>query len=598
MLVHKADASKPLRSLLAPLLLLPLVGGSMIACQSYDKPSDGDTGQPADLVLLGGRIVTMNAKQPEVEALASRDGVLVAVGGRAEVEALIGEGTEVVDLGGQLAIPGFVEGHAHFLGVGDQKIQLPLAEAMSWQDIVAMVLDAAETAPAGSWIRGRGWHQDKWSDQPARVVDGFPTHDELSAAAPDHPVLLTHASGHAVLVNAKALELAGIDGETPDPPGGDIVRDVSGRATGLLNETAEGLVQAVRGETDAAEIERMIELASQECQENGITSFQDAGQGFDEIAALREASSAGKVGTRLWVMLGASNEELAQRLPDFDLEADLEAATPDAAAAPQVVVGGIKRYMDGALGSRGALLLEPYSDDRDTSGLRLTEIESLRETAELAVEHGLQLCVHAIGDRANREVLDLFADTFAAHPEKSDLRWRIEHAQHLDPADLPRFAELGVVASVQSVHCTSDGPWVPDRLGSRRAEEGAYMWRDLIDSGARVINGTDAPVEDIDPIANFASAVTRRVASGEVFFPDQVMTRPEALRSMTLDAAWGAFQSDRVGSLEVGKLADVVVLDKDILTVPDEEIETARVMLTVLGGRIVHRGGGEAAAGG
>ncbi|MEO1370480.1 MAG: amidohydrolase family protein, partial [Acidobacteriota bacterium] len=244
---------------------------------------------------------------------------------------------------------------------------------------------------------------------------------------------------------------------------------------------------------------------------------------------------------------------------------------------------------DGALGSRGAWLLEPYSDDPDTKGLQLMPTEAIRETGELAMEYDLQLCVHAIGDMANREVLDLYEELFAAHPEKKDRRWRIEHVQHVDPTDLGRFADLGVVASVQSVHCTSDGPWVPERLGVERSESGAYMWRDLIDSGAVVVNGTDAPVEDLDPIANFDAAVTRRMANGEAFYPEQAMTRMEALRAMTLDAAWSVFQADEIGSLEVGKLADAVVLDRDILEVPDGEIRDAKVAMTVLGGEIVYR---------
>ncbi|MEM8993301.1 MAG: amidohydrolase [Acidobacteriota bacterium] len=555
---------------------------AMSGCQDAGAPSS--PGDVVDLALLGGRVVTLGDDRPEVEALAAKDGRIVAVGSRAEIEAMVGEATEVVELDGRLVIPGFVEAHAHFLGVGDKKMQLPLQEATTWTDIVAMVEKAATETPPGVWIRGRGWHQDKWSAQPERVVDGFPTHDDLSRVAPDHPVLLTHASGHAVLVNAKALELAGIDGDTPNPQGGDIVRDAGGEATGLLNETAEALVQDARlagAASGAGEMQRIIDLASAECREKGITAFHDAGSTFDEIDALRAAAANGELGTRLWMMLGGSNEELAEGLPGLE--------RGELTERPGVVVGGIKRYMDGALGSRGAWLLEPYSDDPDTKGLQLMPTEAIRETGELAMEYDLQLCVHAIGDMANREVLDLFEELFAAHPEKTDRRWRIEHAQHVDPTDLGRFADLGVVASVQSVHCTSDGPWVPERLGAERSESGAYMWRDLIDSGAVVVNGTDAPVEDLDPIANFDAAVTRRMANGEAFYPEQAMTRMEALRAMTIDAAWSVFQADEIGSLEVGKMADAVVLDRDILEIPDGEIGDAKVMMTVLGGEIVYR---------
>lgn len=544
-----------------------------------------ESGDLADLVIWGGKIVTVDDTVPEAEALAVKGDRIVAVGTKADVEAMVGESTEVVDLAGRLAIPGFVEAHAHYVSLGDAKIQLPLGSATSWAEIVDMVKKAADESEPGQWIRGRGWHQDKWSDAPARLVDEFPTHDELSAAAPDNPVLLTHASGHALLANAKAMEAAGIDASTADPPGGDIVRDASGAASGLFNETAQGLIHAARGggegDVPADELRRMIQLAGDECRSKGVTSFHDAGSPFPVIDALGAAADAGELGTRLWVMAEGSNDDLAANLAAYK--------TTDR-GNHHLAVGGIKRYMDGALGSRGALLLAPYDDDPDTVGLQLSEIEDLRRTAELAKEHGYQLAVHAIGDKANRQVLDLFAETLTAEDgTRPDHRWRVEHAQHLDPADIPRFAELGVIASMQTVHCTSDGPWVPERLGDERSEAGAYVWQTLLESGALVINGTDAPVEDVDPLANYYAAVTRRLKNGDTFYGDQSMTREQALRSMTLDAAHGAFQEDKVGSLATGKLADVVVLSKDILTVPDEELPDARVDMTILGGEIVYR---------
>lgn len=576
-------------------VLLSALAVLLAGCVS--DPSTESLSEPADLVLWNGKIVTLSEDAGdeglgEVEALAARDGRVVAAGPRSEIEALVGEETEVVDLEGRLALPGFVEAHAHFLGLGAALLQLDLRGAESWQAVVQQVADAAETTPEGQWITGRGWHQEKWQMPPERTVRGFPVHDRLSAAVPDHPVVLTHASGHAILANARAMELAGIGDDTPDPPGGEILRDDSGRATGVFNESAEGLIQnareagGVEGDSQRrAELRRRIETASRECLAKGITTFHDAGTGFDEIAVLQEAAQDGTLGLRLWMMAAASTDELAEKLPDFAGEAHAISVE----GGQRLIVGGIKRYMDGALGSRGAWLLEPYSDAPGETGLAQTEAEELREVAEVAVENGVQLCVHAIGDRANRVVLDVYEETFAAHPEAEDLRWRVEHAQHLHPDDVPRFAELGVVASMQPVHCTSDGPWVPQRLGEERSENGAYVWRDLLDSGAVIASGTDAPVEDVDPVANFHAAVTREMPDGEAFHPEQALTREEALRSMTVDAAWSAFQEDDLGSLAPGKLADVVVLSRDLLRVPEEEIRDAEVDLTILGGEIVHR---------
>lgn len=565
------------------LIVIGLMVFSLTACDPETSPRGGADGaaQSADLVLLGGKIVTVDDAGREVQALAARGGKIVALGTTEEIRAHIGDGTEVLDLEGRLAVPGFIEGHGHFLSLGDARIQLDLTTAGNWQQVVAQVAAAAAEAQPGEWIRGRGWHQDKWDAAPEPAVEGFPIHDSLSAVSPDNPVLLTHASGHALFANAKAMELAGVDDSTADPPGGDILRDAAGKATGLFRENAETLIHRARsadGEIPDEELRKMAKLASDECLAKGVTSFQDAGSSFEEIEFLRGLDAEGGLGVRLWMMIRDSNEALAEKL-----------ATAKTAAADNghFAVGGIKVSIDGALGARGAWLLEPYSDSPGSTGLNLVPLDVTRKTAELAIEHGVQLCIHAIGDRGNREVLDLYAQTFAAHPDKTDLRWRIEHAQHLHPDDIPRFAELGVIASMQSVHCTSDGPWVPDRLGEKRSEEGAYVWQKLMQSGALVMNGTDVPVEDVDPIANFHSAVTRLMKNGEAFYPDEKMSRSEALKSYTLNAAYGAFEEKIKGSLEVGKLADVVVLSKDILTIPEDEIGSAEVLYTIVGGEVV-----------
>ena len=536
--------------------------------------------EPVDLVLLGGRIVTLDEDRPEAEALAARDGRIVAVGAADEVRRLIGDATEVVEMPeGALAVPGLVEGHGHFLSLGRSLQELDLRDATSWDEVVGRVAEAVATTPEGAWIVGRGWHQEKWQSPPDDVVGGMPTHRLLSQAAPDNPVLLTHASGHAAIANRRAMELAGIGALTADPAGGEIVRGARGEPTGLLRETAEELV----GELAATTVEdetfaRTVRLASAECLRHGVTSFQDAGTSVRDVERLRRLGAPEQLGVRVWIMLSGEDGVLAGSLPTLDR----------GAAAAFVQVGGIKRWVDGALGSHGAWLLEPYSDMPSTSGLNIVSADELRSTAELALEHDLQLCSHAIGDRANRVTLDVYEEALARSERGGELRWRVEHAQHLHPADIPRFEELGVVAAMQPVHCTSDGPWVVARLGEERAEGGAYVWRDLLDSGAVIAAGTDVPVEPIDPMATFHAAITRQMDGGEAFYPSQSMTREEALRAMTLDAAWAAFQEDVKGSLEVGKLADVTVLDRDILEVPAEEIRDTRVLATIVGGRVAY----------
>jgi len=533
--------------------------------------------QDADLVLRSGKIVTVDSENSEAQALAARDGVIIAVGSNAEISPYVGSATRVIDLDGALAIPGFIEGHAHFMGIGAAEMQLKLGIASNWDEIVEDVKNAVEESESGVWIRGRGWHQEKWDEVPEGAVDGVPTHHSLSAVSPDNPVVLRHASGHASFVNQKAMELSGIDASTEDPDGGTIVKDVEGNPTGMLRETAQRLVRAPRDWVESVE-RRKVELASRECLSKGITSFQDAGSSFRTIDLFKTMAEEGNLDLRLWVMISESNDERETMLPHYKIIN---------AGDQRLTVRAIKRAIDGALGSHGAWLLEPYSDMPESTGLNTTSPEVISKTAELAIEHDFQLCVHAIGDRGNRETLDIFAAAFQANPNRHDLRWRVEHAQHIHPEDIPRFGALGVVASMQGIHCTSDGPWVVPRLGEKRAREGAYPWRTLLETGAVVTNGTDAPVEDVDPIESFYATVTRRMkANGELFYPEQAMTREEALYSYTLAPAYAAFEEHVKGSLEVGKLADVTVLSKDITTVPEEEILQAEVLYTIVGGQV------------
>jgi hypothetical protein len=548
--------------------------------------------QPADLVLRNGKIVTLEQSAPEVEGLAARGGRIVAVGSNKVVDALVGPSTRVINLNQRLAIPGFIEGHGHFTEVGASKMMLDLSGAKNWDDVVAMVAAAAREAKPGTWILGSGFHQAKWDRVPEPNVRGFPVHASLSRVSPRNPVWLTHASRHAGFANAEALRQAGIDKNTSDPAGGEILRDAHGDPTGLLNERAQALIEHVldtyrarRSAAEAqAELRQQIKLADRESLSKGITTFEDAGSPFATVDLFRKMAEHGELGLRLWVMLRAPQAELPGKLRRYYMLG---------VGGDHLTVRAIKEYMDGALGSRGAWLLAPYSDlptdAPNRTGINVEQLPYIRKTAELAIDNGFQLCTHAIGDRANREVLNLYQAVFREHPDKKDLRWRIEHAQHLDPADIPRFGQLGVIAAMQGIHCTSDGPFVIARLGRERAEAGAYVWQKLMKSGAVVGNGTDTPVEDVDPIQGYYASVSRRLKDGTVFFPDQRMSRMEALRSYTVNNAYAAFEEGSKGSLKVGKLADVTVLSGDILTMPESEIPSAKVDYTIVGGKVLYQ---------
>ncbi len=542
----------------------------------------------ADLVLRKGKIVTLDDAAPQVQAIAITHGKIVAVGTDAQIAAQIQPSTRVIDLGGKLAIPGFIEGHGHFTGVGQMKMNLNLRDAKSWDQIVAMVAAAAREAKPGEWIVGRGWHQEKWDVKPTPNVNGFPIHDALSKASPNNPVMLTHASGHAIFANAAAMKAAGITRDTPNPPGGDIMKDASGNPIGLMNERAQQLINEAHSRdlarlTPAARdaiAQKEIDLASEEALSKGITTFQDAGSPADVIERFKRRAASGTLLLRLWVMLREPNDQILR---------DIERVHMIGFGDDHLTVRAIKRQIDGALGTRGAWLLAPYSDLPSTSGSVTEPVADIEKTAQIAIAHDFQLCVHAIGDRANREVLDIYQRTFAAHPEKTDLRWRIEHAQHLDPLDIPRFAKLGVIASMQAVHCTSDGPMVIPRLGEKRAAEGAYVWRSLMNAGAHVTNGTDAPVEDVSPIANFYAAVTRKMKNGQAFYPAQKLTRMEALRSYTVENAYAAFEEKIKGRLKPGMLGDITVLSKDILTIAEDDILKTEVEYTIVGGKVAYQ---------
>ena len=440
--------------------------------------------KPADMILLNARVVTMDDAKPEAEAVAILGDKIEYVGSKADMQRFTGKSTQVIDLAGAFVMPGFIEGHGHFTGIGEAKLGLELMPTKSWDEIVAMVGDAAKKARPGQWIIGRGWHQEKWSKTPSPNVEGFPLHTSLDAVSPNNPVILTHASGHASFANGLALRLSGVTKDTANPNGGEILRDKDGNPTGLLRERASGLIKRGAGEPaptpaeSAARAMRVIELADQEAASKGITSFHDAGVGFSQVDRYREAVNAGKLHTRMYVMVDGTPATLAANLDKYRMVGALN---------NHLTVRSIKVHFDGALGSRGAWLLEPYADKPDSSGLNTAPVPDVKATAKLAIEHNYQLNTHAIGDKANRVTLDIYEEAFKNAGKNQaamkELRWRVEHAQHISAPDIPRFGEMGIIASMQTVHCTSDALYVLARLGEKRAAEGAYVWQKLMKSG-------------------------------------------------------------------------------------------------------------------
>ena len=541
----------------------------------------------ADVVIRGGKVATVDPDLGNVEALAINGYQITAVGSNEEISSLIGSETKIVELNGRFAMPGFIEGHGHYLGLGRSKQILDLNDVKNWNEIVSMVAVAVDKANPGDWIFGRGWHQDKWDSLPDAAVDGVPINNTLNEVSAENPVILGHASGHAAFWNDLALEIAGVTDDTPNPEGGAIVRTPDGKATGLMRETAQRLINQARREYDGRltpEQEESLnreraQLAADEALKYGVTSFHDAGASFETIDFFKQLEDEGKLDIRLYAMVRRiSNEMMEKALPQYKM-------LPE--GNDFLTVRSIKRQIDGALGAHGAWLLEPYEDLPETSGLVLEKIEDIERTAEIAVRHGFQVNTHAIGDRANQETLDIYERTWnRLDVDGKQLRWRIEHAQHIDPLDVPRFGELGVIASIQAVHGTSDGPWIPSRLGDERAEATSQPWRDLFNTNAIVTNGTDVPVERINPIASYYSSVSRTMNNGIKFYPKHVMTREEALQSYTINNAFAAFEEDIKGSLTPGKYADVVILSQDLLTIDEDKIPSITVDITIVGGKI------------
>lgn len=543
--------------------------------------------QHADLIIHHANVYTVDPALPYAEAVAVKDGKILFVGSNTAVQRYVGKTTEQIDAAGKFLMPGLIEGHGHIHGMGASLVNLNLMKAKNWEEIVQMVANAAKKAKPGDWIIGRGWHQEKWDHAPITNHLGYPYHETLDAVSPNNPVLLTHASGHSSYVNKQALNLAGITPATANPSGGDIVRDKNGKIVGVLEETAQGLVGKVYAEwirkrplaERKADWAHSIHLAEQECLRNGITSFVDAGSSFEQVAWMKELADKQKLSIRHWVMVREGINALQKNAASLPLV--------DAGNA-HLTVKAIKVSLDGALGSYGAWLLEPYADRKEFYGQNTFDIPELKKIAAFAWDKQLQLCVHAIGDRANKETVDIFSEQIKRDRSK-DHRWRVEHAQHVNPVEIPRFKEWNIIASMQGIHCTSDAPYVIKRLGEERAASGAYMWRAFMDAGVLVNNGTDVPVEDIDPFANFYASVTRKQANGEAFYPAQRMTRAEAIYSYTMANAKAQFEEKQKGSLTPGKWADMVLLSNDLLNCPEEAIRSTQAILTILGGKVLYK---------
>ena len=548
------------------------------------SPSD----QTADFVLINGNIHTVNQDMPSAESLASRDGKIILVGTNTETAAFIGPDTEVLDAENAFVIPGLIEGHGHFSGMGKSLMNLNFLRSKSWDEIVAMVEEKVKTMEEGEWVIGRGWHQEKWEESPHDHIHGYPRHFDLSEISPNNPVMLTHASGHGLFANKKAMETAGVNRETPNPTGGEIVRDDRGNAIGMFEERAQNIIRNAYSEYLATKNEEEqtrdwyegIALAQKECLRNGITSFQDAGAKFYELDRYREMAEKGEFDIRLWSMLRHSSEQMKGKMANYRM-VDV--------GNGHFTCRAVKSELDGALGSFGAWLIEPYDDKADFVGQNTTTIAEVKAIADQCYKADMQLCVHAIGDKANQETLKIFEEFQSQDPER-ELRWRVEHAQHLHPDDIPKFGELGAIASMQGIHCTSDAPYVVKRLGEQRAREGAYNWRAIVDSGGIVTNGSDVPVEDINPIESFYATVTRkRIDNGMEFFTENALTREEAIFSYTMACAIAAFEEDQKGSLEEGKWADITVLSQDWINCTDDEILDTEVLYTIVGGEVLYQ---------
>ena len=565
-----------------------------LACSTYQTSSSSDLSNnfdsKFDTWITNGMVLLPDGSAKSKEIFIY-NGKIVAVEDATPELMMVAATSNAkrIDAKGNFVMPGFIDAHAHFIAIGKNKANLDFLGTGSWEEIVEMVKQKVQVTPKDHWIVGRGWHQEKWAALPSDLVEGFPVHDELSLIAPDHPVVLNHASGHGLIANAKAMELADITADTKIPEGGVMLLKSDGTPSGIFQENAINLIYAALEKNQNkmspsekyAEWMKYLRLAEEECLANGVTTVHDAGIDWESAQQFKKLAEDNQLNVRLYSML---SDYTVQNTPENQLKAHVEHTRNH----PFFDNTSVKAYMDGALGSRGAWLLEDYSDMPGYRGENVTPIENLKKTAEISKRLNLQLCIHAIGDRGNREVIDIFEEIMGKN--LSDKRWRIEHAQHLNPEDIDRVAALDILASMQTVHCTSDAPYVVKRLGQKRAEEGAYVWQTLLQKNVKIANGTDAPIERINPFENLYAAVTRKSSlDGKAFYPKQTLSRQQALQMYTQGNAYAAFQENQKGKIEAGFLADIVILDRNLLTCNEDQIPTTKVLYTIVDGEIKYR---------
>ncbi len=538
---------------------------------------------PASLaasLLISGTIYTADDTHKVVEAVVIEDGRFTYVGDLVTARSKVETGHQHIALGEATAYPGFIESHGHLSSLGEAITNLDLNGVDSYQTIVGMVADAAAKASPGQVIKGRGWHQSKWSKPPSVMIDGFPTHRSLSEVSPNNPVFLGHANGHTALVNQAAMDALNLNYNTPTPDGGVIVKDGKGDPTGILHENAIDLAYPLTALSKASSMAAIL-AAQAHAFQWGITNFHDAGASSTDIDAQLTLDESKQLKLRVYTMVSAQDEALTDHwLNRPPLIADDES---------RLTIRSFKAVMDGALGSRTAWLHQPYSDDPGTSGVKTFDEDRLVDIMNRSNAHSWQINTHAIGDKANTVVLDAIHE---ASLSERDHRSRIEHSQHLQPSDIDRFASLGVIASIQAIHMSSDRPWAINRLGKERIESGAYVWRDLLNAGVHIANGTDVPVEPINPIANFYASVARKTLRGLPtggYEIDQKLSREETLKSMTLWNAYAAFEEAEVGSISVGKRADMTITNQNLMTIDEADILATKPVMTIIGGEVVYK---------
>jgi len=558
---------------------LILLAGSLLLLTLF-TPTPRPAQSPADIVFNNGNVYTANDKSAKAQAIAVKGDRIVFVGTNAAAQKFIGTNTRVVDLKGNTVLPGFTDSHQHLSGVGQREMTLNLEGSTSLQDFLAKVKARVDQTKPGDWVTGRGWIETHW--QPPV----FPTRWDLDQVAPNNPVILGRADGHGAVANSAALKLAGVDKNTPNPFGGEVSKDKqSGEPNGMLLDAAQGLVRRRVPRTTAEDAERAVVLGVKRDIELGWTQIQDAGGDYADVDIFKKLYEAGTIKLRIYKAVYGPGPN-ATRL--------LNEGTITGAYGNRFNVRTIKVVSDGALGSRGAALLGPYSDAPDTSGFLTVKAEELRPMLVEALRKGIQVETHAIGDRANRFILDEYEAAFKAVPvaerKIAEPRWRVEHAQIVNPADIPRFAKLGVIPSMQPSHAIGDLFFAPSRLGMNRLA-GAYAWESFIKSGVVVPGGSDAPVERGEPMIEFYAAVARKDQKGfsaEGWHPEEAVTREQALKMFTIWPAYAAFEEKLRGTIEVGKLADLTILSADIMKVPAPEILKTRCVMTVINGEIAY----------